>query len=109
DEKQVVGIDVPGRKQPVRGSAGVCWHRLWGVCPGSGADVCRPASPGGCLCDSPSWSGIHLGLRILVSGWTSLDLARRLLGASALCSRPLDCSALLRRPLLWRILAPVVT
>jgi len=51
---------------------------------------------------------LHLGGRLLLSGWTALFLARRLLGPSSVCARPLGGAALLRTPLLQRLLAPVV-
>jgi hypothetical protein len=57
-----------------------------------------------CACTG---SRLHLDWGLLVSGRSTLAVARRILGSAAIRRRLLDRSALLRRPLLCGLLAPV--
>ena len=48
-----------------------------------------------------------MGRRLLVSERSALGLAGGLLGSEAVCARQLGWTALVRRPLVRRLLAPV--
>jgi len=95
-EKQIARSPIIGRKLAVRRAGRGCGSRHW--------PAASPArSSGGC--GTRPW--LRLGRRLLVSGWRALGMAWRLLGSPGLCGRPLVRAALLRWPVLPRLLAPL--
>jgi hypothetical protein len=95
-EKQIVRSSIIGRKLVVRRARRGCRSRHWRATAGSSR--CRPGRAG---------SRIRLGRWLLVSGWWALGLARGLLGPPGLCGCSLVWPALLRWPVLPRLLAPL--
>jgi len=80
-----------GVRRRIRG----CW---------SAASACSRVCP-----TALSWSGLCLGRGLLVSLGTALRVACGLLGAAAISGRVLGSSAILRRPILSRVLAPLAS
>ena len=103
-EDQAACSSIVGRKVFVRRSADLrrIWPGCWGV-----RLLCSAASPtaGRLLRAAISRPRVHVDRRLLVSGWTALALACRLLGPAAVRRRLLGDTALLRAPLLGRLLA----
>ena len=93
-----------GEKEPASGCASGC--RLIRVRSGVGWDRGRTttAATGGSGSPATSWTGIHMGGRILVSGGTPLPLACRVLDSCAIWRGTLGWSPSRRTPFLCRLL-----
>jgi hypothetical protein len=104
NEREIINTSIPGGKHDVRGTSRIRRIQFW-IRAAAGRRVCAAARSDRGLCAAGSWLRIHVGEWLLVSRGTALGVARRILGASTLCSGILGGAALLRWPLLRRILA----